>query len=110
MTAASLFAAKAGCFPTRIAFQNRFVPLFIALACLAVCSGRAANTVSAEASRPEALVTEAKLSLAEARKTHSDPRVAAGCYLQAADEAVLGPLSILGFRLPDWRSDFAIRA
>jgi hypothetical protein len=36
----------------------------------------------------EAIVSEARLNLAEARKTRSDPRTAVGHYLEAADSAL----------------------
>jgi hypothetical protein len=41
-----------------------------------------------ESLAPEAILSEARLSLAEARKTHSDPRAALGWYLQAAERAL----------------------
>jgi hypothetical protein len=68
--------------------QTWVAPLFLTLCCLAICSGRAADTVSSEASGSETIVAEARLSLAEARKTHSNPRTAIGHYLQAADGAM----------------------
>jgi hypothetical protein len=55
-----------------------------------VSDGRAADSaaVPPEGSAPEAFVSQARLSLAEARKTQSDPRTAVGHYLDAADAAV----------------------
>ena len=57
---------------------------------LAVSDGRAADAVAmpSEGSAPEAIISQARLSLAEARKTQSDPRTAVGHYLDAADAAV----------------------
>ena len=57
---------------------------------LAVFDGLAADSVAVppEGSTPEAILSKARLSLAEARKTHSDPRIAVGHYLDAADAAV----------------------
>jgi len=49
----------------------------------AVCSGRASNTVSSEATSFETIVTAALPSLTEARKPHSNPRAAVGWYLEA---------------------------
>ena len=64
--------------------------LLLLLYCLSVSDGRAADSVAVppEGSAPEAIVSEARLSLAEARKTQSDPRTAVGHYLDAADAAV----------------------
>jgi hypothetical protein len=57
---------------------------------LAVSNGRAtsAPALPPEAPALEAILSEARLSLAEARKTHSDPGAAVGWYLQAADKAL----------------------
>jgi len=54
----------------------------------AVCSGRASNTVSSEATSFETIVTAALPSLTEARKPHSNPRAAVGWYLEASDRAL----------------------
>src|SRR6266481_5263053 len=64
--------------------------MLLLLYCLAVSDGRAADSVAVppEGSAPEAIVSQARLSLAEARKTQSDPRTAVGHYLDAADAAV----------------------
>ena len=64
--------------------------LLLLLYCLAVPNGRAvdAATVPPEGSALEAILSQARLSLAEARKTQSDPRTAVGHYLDAADAAV----------------------
>ena len=61
--------------------------LLLLLYCLAVSEGRAADAVAmpSEGSSPEAIISQARLSLAEARKTQSDPRTAVGYYLDAAD-------------------------
>jgi hypothetical protein len=54
-----------------------------------VSDGRAADSVGVpEGSAAEATVSQARLSLAEARKTQSDSRTAVGHYLDAADTAV----------------------
>jgi hypothetical protein len=57
---------------------------------LTVSGGRAADSVGVppEGSAAEAIVSEARLSLAEARNTGSDPRTAVGHYLDAADAVV----------------------
>jgi len=57
---------------------------------LTVSGGRAADSVGVppEGSAAEAIVSEARLSLAEAQKTQSDPRTAVGHYLDAADAVV----------------------
>src|SRR5271166_3099283 len=64
--------------------------LLLILCYLAVSDGRAADSVAVppEASAPEAIISQARLSLAEARKTQSDPRTTVGHYLDAADAAV----------------------
>ena len=64
--------------------------LLLLLYCLSVPDGRAADAAAMppESSAPEAILSEARLSLAEARKTQSDPRTAVGHYLDAADSAV----------------------
>ena len=49
----------------------------------------------------QAIVSEARLNLAEARKTHSDPGTAAGHYLEAADDA----LRVMGSSSPNERSE-----
>src|ERR1700737_636620 len=71
--------------------------LLLLLCCLTVSQGRAADKVALppEGSAPEAIISEARLSLAEARKTQADPRTAVGHYLDAADAAVrsVGPSS-----------------
>ena len=68
---------------------RQMVGLLVLLGYLAVSDGRAADTVPPpEGSASEAILSEARLSLAEARKTRSDPRTAVGRYLDAADVAV----------------------
>jgi hypothetical protein len=64
--------------------------LLLLLCCLILPNGRAADAVTppSEGSAPEAIVSKARMSLAEARKTRSDPRTAVGHYLDAADAAV----------------------
>jgi hypothetical protein len=64
--------------------------LLLLLYCLSVPDGRAADLVAAPpgGSASETTISEARLSLAEARKTQSDPRTAVGHYLDAADAAV----------------------
>jgi hypothetical protein len=80
--------------PTIIKTTFRFgVPcqiagLLLLLYCLAVSNGRTADAVALPPSAPEAIVSQARLSLAEARKTQSDPKTAVGHYLDAADGAV----------------------
>ena len=73
----------------RFGLPSQVARLLLLLSCLAVSDGRAASAPALlpEGSAPEAILSEARLSLAEARKTHSDPRVAVGWYLQAADRA-----------------------
>lgn len=55
-----------------------------------MAEGRAADSVaiSPEGPTPEAIVSIARLSLAEPRKTRSDAKTAAGYYLDAADAAL----------------------
>ena len=64
--------------------------LLLLLYCLAAADGRAADSVALppEASAAEAILSQARLSLAEARKAQSDPRTAVGHYLDAADASV----------------------
>ena len=64
--------------------------LLLLLYCVAVSDGRAADAaaVPPEGSAAEAIVSQGRLSLAEARKTQSDPRTAVGHYFDAADSAV----------------------
>jgi hypothetical protein len=54
--------------------------VLVLLCYLAVSDGRAADTAALppEGSAPEAIISQARLSLAEARKTQSDPRAAVG--------------------------------
>src|ERR1700722_8480340 len=61
--------------------------MLLLLYCLTVSGGRAAGSVGSPpaASAAEAIVSDARLSLAEARKTQSDPRTAVGHYLDAGD-------------------------
>ena len=49
----------------------------------------------------QAIVSEARLNLVEARKTRSDPRTAVGHYLEAADDA----LRVMGSSSPNERSE-----
>jgi hypothetical protein len=64
--------------------------LFCYLAALVASDGRAADAVAVPpvGSSSEAIMSEARLSLADARKTQSDARTAVGYYLDAADAAV----------------------
>jgi len=66
--------------------RHRAGPLLL-LCYLAVSDGRATDAV-APPPAAEAIVSQARLNLAEARKTQSDPRTAAGHYLDAADAAL----------------------
>jgi hypothetical protein len=74
----------------RFGLPRQVAGLLLLLCYLAVSDGRAADSVGAppEGSAAEAIVSQARLSLAEARKTQSDPRTAVGHYLDAADAAV----------------------
>src|SRR6266852_1219860 len=74
----------------RFGLPRQIAWLLLLLCCLAVSDGRTADAVALppEGSAPEAIVSEARLSLAEARRTGSDPRAAVGHYLDAADAAV----------------------
>ena len=73
----------------RFGLPSQVARLLLLLCYLGVSDGRAAGaqTFPPEGSAPEAILSEARLSLAEARKTHSDPRAAVGWYLRAADTA-----------------------
>ena len=74
----------------RFASPCQLTAMLLLLYCLMVPGGRAADSVGVppEGSAIEAIVSEARLSLAEARKTGSDPRTAVGYYLDAADAVV----------------------
>jgi hypothetical protein len=74
----------------RFGLPRQVAGLLLLLYWLGVSDGRAADSVAAppEGSAGEAIVSQARLSLAEARKTQSDPRTAVGHYLDAADAAV----------------------
>ena len=74
----------------RFDLANQVCGLLLLLCYLAVSDGRAAGELALppEGSAPDAILSEARLNLAEARKTHSDPRAALGWYLQAADRAL----------------------
>jgi hypothetical protein len=74
----------------RFGLPRQIAGLLLLLCYPAPSDGRAADAVALppEGSAPEAIVSEARLSLAEARKTRSDPRTAVGHYLDAADAAV----------------------
>ena len=75
----------------RFGLPRQVAGLLLLLYCLAVSDGRAADAVAVpppEGSAAEAIVSAARLSLAEARKTQSDPKTAVGHYLDAADGAV----------------------
>src|SRR6516225_4677908 len=73
----------------RFGLPSQVARLLVLLSYLAVSDGRAASApaLPSEGSATEAILSEARLSLAKARKTHSDPRAAVGWYLQAADTA-----------------------
>jgi hypothetical protein len=74
----------------RFGLPRQIAGLLLLLYCLAMSDGRAADSVAVPpaGSAPEAIISQARLSLAEARKTQSDPRAAVGHYLDAADAAV----------------------
>jgi hypothetical protein len=74
----------------RFGSPRQLAGLLLLLYCLTVYDGRAADSVGVppEGSAAEAIVSEARLSLVEARKTRSDPRTAVGHYLDAADAVV----------------------
>jgi hypothetical protein len=74
----------------RFSLPRQVAGLLLLLYCLAVSDGRAADSVAVppESSAPDAIISQARSSLAEARKTQSDPRTAVGHYLDAADAAV----------------------
>jgi hypothetical protein len=72
----------------RFGLPRQIAGLLLLLCYLAVSDGRAADTVTLPTEDFEAIVSEARLSLADARKTRSDPRIAVGHYLDAAAEAV----------------------
>src|SRR5271166_121275 len=72
----------------RVGLPCQIAGLLLLLCYLAVSDGRAADKVTLPPEGSDAIVSEARLSLAEARKTQSDPRTAVGHYLDAADAAV----------------------
>src|SRR5258708_1988273 len=75
---------------SRFGLSDQLARLLLLFSCLAVSHGRATDSaaVPPDVSAPQAIVSEARLNLAEARKTQSDPRIAVGHYLDAADAAV----------------------
>ena len=79
----------------RFGSPRQLAGLLLLLYCLTVSDGRAADSVGVppEGSAAEAIISEARLSLAQARKTRSDPRTAVGHYLDAAD-AVLRSMGV----------------
>jgi hypothetical protein len=72
----------------RLGLPCQIAGLLLLLCYLAVSDGRAADKVTLPPGGSDAILSEARLSLAEARKTQSDPRTAVGHYLDAADAAV----------------------
>lgn len=74
----------------RFRFKREIIGLLLILCCLALDDARAVDAVTlrTEGPTPEAIVSGARLSLAAARKTQSDPKAAVGHYLDAADAAV----------------------
>jgi hypothetical protein len=74
----------------RFGLPRQMAGLLLLLCYLAVSEGHAADSVGVPpvGSAAEAIVSEARLSLAEARKARSDPRTAVGHYLDAADAVV----------------------
>jgi hypothetical protein len=82
---------------SQFGLSGQIAGLLLLLSCLAVSHGRATDSAALppDDSAPQAIVSEARLSLAEARKTQSDPRIAVGHYLDAAHAAVrsVGPSS-----------------
>src|SRR5271165_5114663 len=68
----------------RVGLPCQIAGLLLLLCYLAVSDGRAADKVTLPPEGSDAIVSEARLSLAEARKTQSDPRTAVGHYLDAA--------------------------
>jgi hypothetical protein len=72
----------------RVGLPCQIAGLLLLLCYLAVSDGCAADKVTLPPEGTDAIVSEARLNLAEARKTQSDPRTAVGHYLDAADAAV----------------------
>jgi hypothetical protein len=72
----------------RVGLPCQIAGLLLLLCYLTVTDACAADKVTLPPEGSDAIVSEARLSLAEARKTHSDPRTAVGHYLDAADAAV----------------------
>jgi pimeloyl-ACP methyl ester carboxylesterase len=74
---------------SRFGLSRQIARLLLLLSCSAASGGRATDSaaVPPDVSAPQAIVSEARLSLAEARKTQSDPKIAVGHYLDAADAA-----------------------
>src|SRR5271165_2068384 len=64
----------------RFGLPCQIAGLLVFLCSLAVTDGRAADKVTLPPEGSDANVSEARLSLAEARKTQSDPRTAVGHY------------------------------
>src|SRR5580704_7424990 len=72
----------------RVGLPCQIAGLLLLMCYLAVSNGRAADKVTVPPEGSDAIVSEARSSLAEARKTQSDPRTAVGHYLDAADAVV----------------------
>ena len=64
----------------------KMLGLLLLFCSVAVSSGHATDRIPAADS--QAIISAAKLNLAEARKTNSDPRTAVGHYLEAAEMAL----------------------
>ncbi len=74
----------------RFGLPREATGLVLILFCLTVLDGRAADSAGLppNGTTSQAIVSNARLSLAEARKTQSHPKTAVGHYLDAADAAV----------------------
>ena len=83
----------------RIDLPGKIIGLLFLFSGISVSGGRATNRMPS-ANTP-AIVSEARLDLAEAQKTRSDPRTAVGHYLDAAD----GALRVMGSSSPSERSE-----
>jgi hypothetical protein len=75
---------------SQFSLPGQIAGLLLVLSCLAVSDSRATDSaaLAPDDSAPRTMVSEARLSLAEARKRGPDPRIAVGHYLDAADAAL----------------------
>ena len=82
-----------------ILLPRQIIALLVLFIGISVSGGRATDRMPS--ANTQAIVSEARLNQAEARKSKSDPRAAVGHYLEAAD----GALRVMGSSSPNERSE-----